>query len=299
MKNKKGKVLIIGGCGYIGSKLFQYLTDKKYFIDTVDLEWYGNYVNPRNFKKDYETLPRPFLRKYDSIILLAGHSSIPMCESKMIDSFKNNVFKFLTLLNKIEDQKFIYASSSSVYGNTKKLKITEDYDRYSPTNFYDLTKKEIDYYAQLSKVNYYGLRMGTVCGYSPNLRIDVMINKMIDTALTKKEIVVFNKNFYRPILGINDFCRLVEKILKSKKDHHGLYNVASFNSQIEEIAQKVAKKMGLVGVKNVGVNPGYYSFSINTRKFEKTFGFEFNDSIDSITYSIIRNYPKAKKTIRI
>jgi UDP-glucose 4-epimerase len=298
MKNRKEKILIIGGCGYIGSRLFQYLTQKRYPVDTVDLEWYGNYINPRNIKRDYETLSRPFLRKYDNIILLAGHSSIPMCESKMIDTFENNVFKFLTLLNKIEDQKFIYASSSSVYGNTKKHKITEDYDRYSPTNFYDLTKKEIDYYAQLSKVNYYGLRMGTVCGYSPNLRVDVMINKMIETALIKKEIVVFNKNFYRPILGINDFCRLVEKILISKRVRPGLYNVASFNSQIEIIAQKVAKVLGIPSIKNVGTSPGYYSFSISTKKFEKTFRFKFNDSIDLIVNSIIKNYPEAKKSIR-
>jgi len=293
-----GKILIIGGCGYIGSQLFQYLVNKKYSVDTVDLEWYGNYVNSKNIKKDYSTLTTKFLNKYQVIILLAGFSSIPMCEKNMLDSFKNNVANFISLLNKLDKQKLIYASSSSVYGNTKKNKITEEYDRYSPTNYYDLTKKEIDYYAQLSDVNYFGLRMGTVCGFSPNLRVDVMINKMINTSMNKKQIVVFNKNFYRPILGMNDFCRVVETVLNKKKKR-GLYNVASFNSQIDEIASAVGNKLGGIKVKNVGTTPGYYSFSISTRKFRKEFGFKFTDSIDTIIDSIVDNYSTAKKSIRV
>lgn len=298
MKKSSGKILIIGGCGYIGSRLFLYLTEKNYKIDTVDLERFGNYVNPRNIKKDYKLLTRAFLRKYKVIILLAGYSSIPMCENKMVGSFENNVVRFISLLDKIEKQKFIYASSSSVYGNTKKHKITEEYDRYSPTNYYDLTKKEIDYYAQLSDVNYFGLRLGTVCGYSPNLRVDVMVNKMVDCALKNKEIVIFNKNFYRPILGINDFCRAVETIIKKDKKP-GLYNVASVNLQIQEMAEIVARKIKDTSIKNIGANPTYYNFSINTGKFRKNFNFKFNDTIQSIVDSLIVNQSQANKTIRI
>jgi len=294
------KILIIGGCGYIGSRLYEYFKNKKKYerVDTVDLEWFGNYVNPQNIKKDYRYLSARFLKKYDTLILLAGHSSIPMSEKKMLKTFKNNVVNFLQLLNKIDSQKFIYASSSSVYGNTKENEVTEEHDRYSPTNYYDLTKKEIDYYAHLSKANYYGLRMGTVCGYSPNLRVDVMINKMFESAISTGEILIFNKDFYRPILGIEDFCRAVEEIIK-KDAPSGLYNLASFNITIEKIAKKVKKKLKKVKVNNIGSNPSYYNFSISTRKFEKTFNFQFNDSVESILDSLIKKSHKSNKSIRV
>lgn len=297
-KLSKDKVLIIGGCGYLGSRLYQHLKSKKYEVDTVDLEWFGNYINPQNIRKNYKYLSVKFLRKYDTVILLAGFSSIPMSEKRMLGTFKNNVANFLYLLSKIENQKFIYASSSSVYGNTKENEVTEEYDRYSPTNYYDLSKKEIDYYAHLSNVNYFGLRMGTVCGYSPNLRVDVMINKMYDDAKKFGEISIFNKDFFRPILGIEDFCRCIEVIMK-KDAAPGIYNLASFNMTIEKIAKKVAKKVGKIKVNVIGKNLVYYNFSVKTEKFENAFNFKFQDNVQSILNSLEKNYKKANKSIRI
>ena len=188
------KVLIIGGCGYIGSRLFQYLSEKKYSVDTVDTEWFGNFVNPKNIKCNYNTLSKKFLNSYGVIILLAGHSSVQMCKDNMFASFKNNVNNFINLLSKLSDQLFIYASSSSVYGNTKNISAKEDYERYIPTNYYDLTKKTIDYYAHLSKISYYGLRLGTVNGFSPNLRVDLMINKMYEAARNTGKIKIIKHN---------------------------------------------------------------------------------------------------------
>lgn len=297
-KIKKDQILIIGGCGYLGSRLFEYLKKKKYYVDTVDLEWFGNTSNPNNIKKNYRFLSARFLKKYNTIILLAGNSSIPMSEKKMLHTFRNNVINFLYLLDKIGSQKFIYASSSSVYGSTRKNEVTEEYDRYIPTNYYDLSKKEIDYYAHLSKVNYFGLRMGTVCGYSPNLRVDVMINKMFESAMNNKEITIFNKDFYRPILGIEDFCRAINVIIRKNKPS-GIYNLASFNMTIEKIAKKVARKVGKTKITVVGKNLTYYNFSVNTKKFEETFNFEFKDSVDTILKSLSKKHHLANKSIRV
>jgi UDP-glucose 4-epimerase len=297
-KVDKGKVLIIGGCGYLGSRLFQHLTKKEYPVDTLDLEWFGNVVNPKNIKENYRFISQKRISRYKTIILLAGNSSIPMSEGRMLQTFRNNVINFLYLLDRISDQKFIYASSSSVYGNTRQNEVTEDYDRYIPSNYYDLSKKEIDYYAHLSSINYFGLRMGTVCGYSPNLRVDVMINKMYDSAVKNKEIQIFNKDFYRPILGIEDFCRAVEVIIKKDKPA-GLYNLASFNMTIEEIAKKVARKVGKTKITIIGKNPDYYNFSVNTKKFEETFDFQFRETVDTILDSLVKGYEKAEKGIRV
>lgn len=294
---KKDRILIIGGCGYLGSRLYGYLKNKNYKVDTFDLEWFGNFVNADNVKKNYSRLSQKDLKKFSIIILLAGHSSIPMSEKSMYATFKNNVVNFVSLLDKITTQKLIYASSASVYGNTYEFKAAEDYDKYSPTNYYDLTKKEIDYYAHISNKKYFGLRMGTVCGFSPNLRIDVMINRIFETAVKDHEIIIFNKNFNRPILGIEDFVRAVEVIIK-KNAPPGLYNVASFNTTIEHIANGVAQRLGDIKVRNIGLNAAYYDFSISTEKFKNAFQFEFKETLDSILESLINNQPAGKSVRR-
>lgn len=290
------RILIIGGCGYVGSRLYQHFLSKHYSLDTVDLEWYGNYVNPKNVKKNYSDLSEQDLKKYHTIILLAAHSSVQMCTNKGLDSFKNNVDNFVHLLEKITFQKFIYASSSSIYGNTSSTLANELYDRYTPTNYYDVTKKVIDYYAQLSNVCYFGLRFGTVNGGSPNLRLDLMINKMYEDARKKGRIIVYNREAHRPILGINDLCRAIEAIIE-KSGKKGIYNLASVNASIADISKKVSKKLGNVPVEYRGETRAY-NFSISTEKFQKEFNFTFLDSIESIVDSLNATYKTAHKEIR-
>ena len=114
------KILIIGGNGYIGTKLHQYLSldehnnpsDKK--IDIIDACWFAGLNKPieGTIIEDYRNMTTDFYSKYDSIILLAGHSSVKMSEADLNSCFKNNVTNFIELLEKLNDkQKFIYASS--------------------------------------------------------------------------------------------------------------------------------------------------------------------------------------------
>lgn len=291
------RILIIGGCGYIGSALFTFLKKRKYKVDTVDLEWFGNYVNPKNIKKDYSLLPKSFFKKYSVVILLAGHSNYYMCERDVLGSFKNNVVNFVELLQKLSSQKFIYASTSTLYEYSKEKIATEDSNYFKPLSHYDLTKKIIDDYASLSGKNYYSLRLGTVSGFSPNLRVDLMINKMYQSAIKRKEIKIHNPKNKRSVLGIIDFCRAVETILK-KKSIPGIYNLGSFSYSIEHMAKYIAKKIPGVKIKIDSSIPAYESFSLNTNKFEKKFNFKFHDTIDSIVDSLKDNFSSVPKSIR-
>ena len=289
------KTVIIGGTGYIGSRVFLALREK-HRVDTVDLEWFGNYVNPENIKENYGQLPADFWQGYDAVILFAGHSSVPMCIDKMLPSFDNNVREFVELLEKIGDKKLIYASSSSVYGNTMGVPAPETWKPFTPSNFYDLTKKVIDLYSQISGKKFYGLRMGTLAGCSPNLRVDIMINKMYHAAKTSGKITVFNPEVYRPILGMDDMCRAVSALVEAEGEP-GIYNLASFNANVDEISRTVAASIGNVEIVNTGNSPTY-NFSIDTQKFEKIFNFRFKDSIQSIVDSLKANYDTCKKGIR-
>jgi len=295
------RILIIGGCGYIGSKLFLFLKEQGHEVDTVDLEWFGNVVNPDNKMWDYKKLDEPGyyqLGDYDSVVLLAGHSSVPMCLDNCLPSFENNVVNFVRLLEKLERHncKFLYASSSSIYGDTKNIAAPEGWSQYDPKTYYDLQKQEIDYYARLSSVEFYGLRFGTVNGWSPNLRADIMLNKMYKHAADEGSISVFNKDIYRPILGIQDLCRAVAAILEGG-DHRGIYNLASFNASVDEISQSISQALGGVEIVDKGSAPAY-NFSIDTSKFQQTYNFEFRESVDSIVKSLIGGWHEAHKTVR-
>lgn len=298
------KVLLLGGCGYIGTRLHQYLQDK-YEIDSVDTEWYGNVLGKDNIKKDFKDLNQDFLRKYTHIILLAGHSSVKMSEH-MSSTLKNNVVNFVELLEKItDDQILIYASSSSVYGDTKNREVNEEYESFKPNNYYDLSKHEADSYATLSKKCFFSLRFGTVNGFSPNLRNDIMINAMTYNAIENRKIFCFNPEINRPILGILDLCRAIDTILeKGNKENSGIYNLASFNSDVRVIAETVSSLTGSEleivetppeHITNVKLQSKAYDFLINSDKFSKVFNFKFEDTISTIVGSLINNYENMKK----
>jgi len=302
------KVLIIGGCGYIGSALYNFL-QADYVVDTVDLEWYGNFINKNNNMVDFNTLSKEEIQKYNAVILLAGHSSVKMCEDNMVSVLKNNVVNFVELINKInKKQIFIYASSSSVYGDTKQREVAEDFIQFTPNNCYDLSKYEIDAYAALMDKKYFALRLGTVNGPSPNLRSDIMINAMTFNALKNNKVFCFNPEIHRPILGINDLCRAMGALLKrGTYENRGVYNLASFNSTARSISQEVARcteaELEIVEsipdvVTNVKLQTKAYDFLINTSKFEKEFGFKFKDTIENIVFTIMENFDTMNKGSR-
>jgi len=270
-------VLIIGGHGYIGSELKLLLST--YF--NVDV--YGSK------KQDYNLLSKEFLSKYTHIILLAGHSSVLSCDGPLKGVWDNNVRNFKNLTSKLNDsQKLIYASSSSVYSVDTEIEtsFTEDMMNYSFVNYYDLTKISLDMLAESmirQGKNVIGLRFGTVNGESPVLRTDVMINAMTYLALTNGIINVTNKDVKRPILALKDLSRALHRIIMSDFIS-GIYNLASFNSTVGEIANTVGGILNIPVIDNGSTDT--YNFIVDCSKFEKTYHFSFNETIESITNEV-------------
>lgn len=295
-------VLVIGSRGYIGSKISEDLSSD-HNIKKVDLCWFED-ADDDTMVSDFGLLDSGFYSQFDSIILLAGHSSVKMCEGSMIYSYNNNVRNFINLLSNISPtQKVIYASSSSVYGNAGKLRVDESYHDFVPHNHYDITKHVIDLYAPRFDVEYYGLRFGTVCGYSPLMRKDIMINSMVYNGLSEGEIKLYIKDIMRPILGINDLSRAIRSIVESGEDHRGIYNLSSFNKTAEQIAYGVSSvidkpvkeyKSDPFSSRNSKLETKTYNFSIDSSKFSRNFNFDFEETIETITESIVNNFGKIK-----
>ena len=277
------KILILGGNGYIGS----YLT--KYLSNSFDVTPYGSRT------QDYNSLSEEFLTGFEYIILLAGHSSVQMCLGPLESPWLNNVVNFKNLLSKTRyDQKIIYASSSSVYGDKNFNVSTERDISLDYINNYDLTKTTLDLYA-LREMGLgrklMGLRFGTVNGSSPVIRVDLMLNSMVYNALYNKEITVTNKHVRRPILYIKDLARAIEHVM-SGKFYPGVYNLASFNSTVNEMSREVSRQTG-VKIKDIGDKPGVYNFEISSAKFIDTHGFKFEGIPEMVVSDIIKGFAES------
>ena len=283
------KVLILGGAGYIGTRLREVLR-KNHFVKTNDICWF-NYDETSD-RRDYQKLSRKELAEFEVIIVLAGHSSVPSCNGALPGPWLNNVTNFTDLLDKLDiSQLVIYASSASVYGNSAPGERHKETNKvFVPVNNYDVTKYALDQQATIANLvgkRVIGLRFGTVNGFSPNLRVDVMINSMYHSVQMGTGIQVSNSHISRAMLGIEDLCRAVERCIEQPVP--GIYNLSSFNATVGEIAEAVSRKLG-AEIVDKGTTANAYDFALDTELFEQTFDFTFKETPDTILNGLIEHY---------
>ena len=278
------RIAIIGGCGYIGSALYRYLKATGYCVESYDLELRGQPLEVRNNCVDYRNLTPESFARYDWVVFLAAHSSVAACTADVWGAVDNNLVGFAKVLKSLGNAKIVYASSGSVYNGLPFDECVESTTRFGATNVYDVTKMCADLLAAQVGVQSFALRLGTVNGPSPNLRGELMINKMVADALRTKTVTVSNESAYRAVLCINDLCRALEQIMRSPVST-GVYNLASFSKQIGAIATEVAEMLGAQVVTSQSDNP--YSFVLDTTKFQQALGFKFEGSVESIVEQLV------------
>lgn len=285
------KVLIIGGNGYIGARLIHDLHNT-YEIHSVDICWFGQ-PHSHIEVRDYRQLTKQELSQYNAIVLLAGHSSVKMCDGPVFSSWINNVNNFIGLVSKLDkSQTLIYASSGSVYGSSNTISNEDIPLQFKPINNYDLTKYSLDVQAEKFIRDGYtiiGLRFGTVNGWSPNIREELMINSMTKKSLYDGSISINNKTITRPILGISDISLAVKSIVD--KPISGIYNIASFADTVENISGYVSKILNAKVQETINVS-GAYDFVMDTSKFKRAYDFEFTASVESIVSEIVDKFEK-------
>jgi UDP-glucose 4-epimerase len=284
----KKKILIIGGNGYIGSRLYEYLLHLNYNVDNLDLCWYGNFYK-ETIQADYKNITKEQLSQYTHIILVAGHSSVSMCIDNLYSAFNNNVLNFIGLIDKIEDnQTLIYSSTAAVYGNNSDL-VDETYLIKEASNYYDYTKISRENIAKLyPNKKLIGLRFGSVSGYSKNFRNENLMNSLSINSL-KKLLTISNGESMRSVLGISDTCRAIEKIISEDNIKNKIYNLTSLNDKIINFGLAIQK----ITDSELIINDNFktdYSFNVSNALFENDYNFKFEDTIESIYNDIITNY---------
>jgi len=282
------QVLLLGGNGYIGSRLYDHLCDLNYDVTNVDLCWFGK-IHKNTHEENYNNLSKEFINKFSHIILLAAHSSVSMCSHSLIPCFQNNVVNFIKLIEKLnDDQTLLYSSTAAVYGNNNNL-VDETYPLASGINYYDYTKICNENIINLyPNKNVIGLRFGSLGGFSKNFRGENLLNSLSLSSLRTKKITVSNPDKFRSVLGMNDLCRVFSNILNSDNIKNKVYNITSINSKIIEFAETIQNLSKCELVVNDSF-PTNYSFNCDNSLFEKDYNFKFQDTVETIYNDIINN----------
>ncbi len=237
------RVLIIGGAGYVGSRLVTHLAELNFQIEVFDTLWFGNYLpNHLKIKKiDALNLTESQLLGFDSVIFLAGISNDPMADFSPRLNFISNLstpINVALMCKRVGVKRFIFASSCSVYGYAPNHNMRE-LDKALTETPYGLSKLASEVVLMnLASDNFsvICLRKGTISGYSPRLRFDLLLNTMYKSAFTAGVIQVNDKDVWRPLLGISDAIKAYTNVLELNDGVSGIYNIASNNYTIGELA---------------------------------------------------------------
>jgi nucleoside-diphosphate-sugar epimerase len=244
------KIIVLGGCGYVGSVLVEKLLKKNYKVLVIDTKWFGNYLkknkNLRVIKCDIRNLNKISFRGYNKIIHLANIANDPTADLDPTLSWEINVLSTHQIIYKAIDEgieQFIFSSSGSVYGIKKENKVTEDLQP-EPISVYNKTKMiaERVLLSFSEKINLQIIRPATVCGISPRMRLDLTVNLLTMQAITKKQITVLGGKQKRPNIHIQDLTDVFIYFLESKIKN-GIYNAGFENLSILRIAKIVKNKI--------------------------------------------------------
>ncbi len=241
------RVLVTGGCGFVGSVLVPKLLAEGHSVVNCDIGWFGRETKALTLlRTDFRELKTP-LWEFDAVIHLAGIANDPGGDLDPKLTWETNALgtmQLAALAHKSLVKQFIYASSGSVYGVNNSPQITEE-TPLDPLTEYNKTKMVAERcvlsYADRMQVQI--VRPATVCGWSPRMRLDVVINRHTYQALSKGMITVFGGEQMRPHIHIHDLCDLYCWLL-AHPEKTGIFNAGFENYSVDTTARGIALQVG-------------------------------------------------------
>src|SRR3989338_5841112 len=303
-------ILVTGGAGYVGAVLISKLLKNNYTVKVLDWYLYDPHVFD-SFKKDRKIieikgdirnkkLVQKSLKGTDAVIHLACVSNDPSFELNPHFGKSVNYDATIQLINLAREarvKRFIYASTSSVYGVKKEKEFTEDlilepltdYSKYKALCEPYLISKGSDSFTVFI------IRPATICGYSPRMRLDLTVNMLTIQSLVNKKITVFGGSQKRPNIHIEDMTDLYINSLSypKAKIHKKIYNAGYENKTVREIAEMVKKITNDEKVKIVYLpSNDLRSYHISAKKIAKELGFKPKHSVEEAIRDIKKAYIK-------
>jgi nucleoside-diphosphate-sugar epimerase len=300
----KMRVLITGGAGYLGSVMVGHLLRKNHHVTVVDNLLYRihglyQYCNEEGFDfvrgdvRD-EALMRQLLAHEDVIICLAGLVGMPAC-SRDPDYARTTNFESIKMLNSLRspNQWVIYPCTNSGYGTKSgDVHCTEE-TPLEPISLYGITKVNAEK-VLLNSPNTVSLRLATVFGVSPRLRLDLLVNDFTYRAVKDRFLVLYERHFKRNYVHIEDvaraFCFVIENFEKMKGE---AYNVGLSNANLskQELAEKIKQYVPELYIHSadVGQDPDKRNYIVSNEKVERK-GFVATHSLDEGIQQLIKAF---------
>jgi nucleoside-diphosphate-sugar epimerase len=299
------KILVAGGAGYLGSVLVPQLIERGYEIDVVDLLWFGNYM-PDGVKvipKEIMTLEEKDLTGYDQVIFIAGLSNDPMAEYSPAANFVDNAAlpAYLSYISKRAGVKrFIYGCSCSVYGYS--VDVLCDESALATSDYpYGISKLQGEFAClrlQDDKFSTIALRKGTISGYSPRMRLDLIVNAMFKSAVTEKVITVNSPSIWRPILDVRDAASAYIRAIEVDQNISGIFNVAYGNYTVGEVAdyvrEGVQEHLGITARINIKHVSDFRNYKVTSEKARNVLSFNPRFNIKDTVRNLAENMDKFK-----
>lgn len=300
---KKWNVMVTGGAGYVGSCLIPKLLDAGHKVTVLDLFIYGQGVfngsgqhpNLRCVKGDIRDIAavKDALSGCDAVIHLACISNDPSFELDPDLGRSINYDSFRPLVRAAKDagvKRFIYASSSSVYGIKDEDNVTEelslqpltDYSKYKAMCEEVLEQEREPGFVTLT------LRPATVCGYAPRLRLDLTVNILTNHAINNGKITVFGGEQKRPNINVEDMTDLYVASLQYPDAliDGQIFNAGYENHKVREIAELVRGQVGdKVEIVTTPTDDNR-SYHVSSEKMQRVLGFTPKHTIDDAVASL-------------
>ena len=307
--NEIRRVFVTGGVGYVGAVLVPKLIRKGYIVKVLDLYLYGkdvlasvkgnkNLTEIEGDIRDIELLERE-IPGNDAIIPLACISNDPSFElnpdlgkSINLDSFE----PLVQISKELGVNRFIYASSSSVYGIKDVPNVNEDVELDPLTDYskFKAACEKILHAYNSDDFTVVTIRPATVCGYSRRLRLDLTVNILTNLAVNKGQITVFGGEQKRPNIHIEDITDLYIQLLGLPKNQiaQKIYNAGYENHTVAEIADMVKNVVGDQVDIITTPSDDHRSYHISSEKIKQELGFEPQHSLEDAVNDLKNAFAK-------
>lgn len=294
MTKQKRSILVTGGAGYIGSVLVPNLLDGRYNVTVVDNLYYDqtsllHHSHKENFEfvkgdvRDEEIIGEAIEGK-DVIIPLAAMVGAPLCKENPRYAESTNLEAIRLLDDLREDgQRIIFPTTNSGYGTTSGETYCTEETPLEPISLYGRTKVQAEE-ELLSSGDAITLRLATVFGVSPRMRVDLLVNNFVYEAVNRGYIIVYEKDFKRNYVNIRDVADCIEYCIENFEDmKNEPYNVGldEANLSKEELAEEIKKQIPdfYVHYQEIHSDPDKRNYIVSNEKI-KSKGFEPNRSIE-------------------